>query len=101
MEEKRREQKRDAGEPFLFYCVCVFWFVEKRESTPTSLHYLPRSRDTYERGALFRRVFFCYHYLLGVFGELAIYLFQTYTGRKKAVSFSSRAFSHHVRARGV
>lgn len=69
VEEGRRERaggggeekkKRDAGEPFLFYCVCVFWFVEEGESTPTYLHYLPRSRDTYERGALFRRGPFCF-----------------------------------------
>lgn len=79
-----RKQKRDAGEPFLFF-VCVFWFVEKE-----SLHLptIPGSRDTPTSEGTFSTWFFlcCYHYLLGVFWELAIYLFQTYTGRKKAFS---------------
>lgn len=94
-------EKKGTLVSLFYFIVCVFWFVEEGESTPTYITYLDPG-ITYERGALFRRGPFCFghHYLLGVFWELAIYLFQTYSGRKKAVSFS-RASAHHVRARGV
>lgn len=40
------EKKKKGTLVSLFYFLCVFWFVEEESPTPTSLHYLPRSRDT-------------------------------------------------------
>lgn len=83
-----------------FILLCVFWFVEEGESTPTYLHYLDLG-ITYERGHFFD-VVFCFAIItyLEYFGNLPYICSRPTPGRNKAVSFS-RAFSHHVRARGV
>lgn len=65
VEEGRRERAGGGGEEkkkgtlvSLFVLLCVFWFVEKRESTPTYLHYLDPGIHTYERGHFFDVVLF-------------------------------------------
>lgn len=93
---RRREKKskRDAGESFLFYCVC-FWFVEKESlHLPLYITYLDPGIHLRARGTFSTWSFlFCYHYLLGVFWELAIYLFQTYTWRKEGGFFFKSFFT--------
>lgn len=81
--------------------MCVFWFVEEGESTPTS--YLPRSRDTpTSEGHFFDVVLFVFAIItyLEYFGNLP-YICSRRTLEERRRFLPSRAFSHHVRARGV